>query len=35
MAGGGEALSTPVVVVVNVVGVWVVNLIALYLGALR
>ena len=32
LAGGREVLSTPAVVVVNVVGVWVVILIALYLA---
>lgn len=32
MAGGQEVLSAPAVVVVNVVGVWGVNLIALYLA---
>jgi Protein of unknown function with HXXEE motif len=32
LAGGREALSTPAVVVINVVGVWVVILIALYLS---
>jgi Protein of unknown function with HXXEE motif len=32
LAGGREVLSTPAVVVINVVGVWVVILIALYLS---
>jgi hypothetical protein len=32
LAGGREVLSTPAVVVINVVGVWVVILIALYLA---
>jgi len=32
LAGGREVLSTPAVVVINVVGVWVVILLALYLA---
>ena len=33
MAGGREALTTPAVVVINVGGVWIVDLLALYLAA--
>ncbi|MFC7397718.1 HXXEE domain-containing protein [Chelatococcus sp. GCM10030263] len=32
MAGGREALTTPAVVLINVVGVWIVDLVALYLA---
>ncbi|HEX5077980.1 MAG TPA: HXXEE domain-containing protein [Geminicoccaceae bacterium] len=32
MAGGRELLTTPAVVLVNIAGVWIVNLIALYLA---